>query len=82
MRSRAAARTGNGQQNAEIVRCLVEQVLGSGQFELLPSLIADSETLKSLIADGIVHLVPKGSRFLWESRVWRLSGGSATGETT
>ena len=48
----------------------------------LPSLIAESETLKSLIADGIVHLVPKGSRFLWESRVWRLSGGSATGETT
>jgi hypothetical protein len=48
----------------------------------LPSLIAESETLKSLIADGIVHLVPKGSRFLWESRVWRLSGGSATGEAT
>jgi precorrin-6B methylase 2 len=48
----------------------------------LPSLIAESETLKSLIADGIVHLVPKGSRFLWESRVWRLSGGAATSETT
>jgi methylase of polypeptide subunit release factors len=48
----------------------------------LPSLIAESETLKSLIADGIVHLVPKGSRFLWESRVWRLSGGAAISETT
>jgi hypothetical protein len=48
----------------------------------LPSLIAESETLKSLIADGIVHLVPKGSRFLWESRVWRLSGGAATSEST
>lgn len=47
----------------------------------LPSLIADSETLKNLIADGIVHLVPKGSRFLWESRVWRLSG-LTSGETT
>ncbi len=47
----------------------------------LPSLLADSETLKALISDGIVHLVPKGSRFLWESRVWRLSGltsGDAT----
>jgi precorrin-6B methylase 2 len=47
----------------------------------LPSLLAESETLKSLIADGIVHLVPKGSRFLWETRVWRLSGGPATSET-
>lgn len=40
----------------------------------LPSLLAESETLRSLISEGIVHLVPKGSRFLWESRVWRLSG--------
>jgi release factor glutamine methyltransferase len=48
----------------------------------LPSLIADSETLKNLIADGIVHLVPKGSRLLWESRVWRLSGGLTSGETS
>ena len=47
----------------------------------LPSLIADSETLKNLIADGIVHLVPKGSRLLWESRVWRLSGFTS-GETS
>jgi release factor glutamine methyltransferase len=48
----------------------------------LPSLLAESETLKTLIADGIVHLVPKGSRFLWETRVWRLSGEVATSETT
>jgi hypothetical protein len=48
----------------------------------LPSLLAESETLKSLIADGIVHLVPKGTRFLWETRVWRLSGGPATAETS
>ena len=40
----------------------------------LPSMLADSETLKGLISDGIVQLVPKGSRFLWETRVWRLSG--------
>ena len=44
-------------------------------------LLADSETLKNLIADGIVHLVPKGSRFLWETRVWRLSG-LTSGETS
>lgn len=48
----------------------------------LPSLLADSETLKSLISEGIVHLVPKGSRFLWETRVWRLSGSPASGEIT
>jgi len=40
----------------------------------LPSLLADNESLKTLISDGIVHLIPKGSRFLWETRVWRLSG--------
>lgn len=40
----------------------------------LPSLLADNETLKSLMSEGIVHLVPRGSRLLWESRVWRLSG--------
>jgi len=40
----------------------------------LPSVLAESETLRALMSDGIVHLVPKGSRFLWESRVWRLSG--------
>lgn len=47
----------------------------------LPSLLADSETLKGLISEGIVQLVPKGSRFLWESRVWRLSG-LAPGDAT
>jgi methylase of polypeptide subunit release factors len=40
----------------------------------LPSVLAESETLRTLMSDGIVHLVPKGSRLLWESRVWRLSG--------
>jgi release factor glutamine methyltransferase len=40
----------------------------------LPSVLAESETLRALMSDGIVHLVPKGSRLLWESRVWRLSG--------
>jgi len=47
----------------------------------LPSLLADSETLKGLMSDGIVQLVPKGSRFLWETRVWRLSG-LAPGDAT
>jgi methylase of polypeptide subunit release factors len=40
----------------------------------LPSVLAESETLRTLMSEGIVHLVPKGSRLLWESRVWRLSG--------
>ena len=47
----------------------------------LPSVLAESETLRSLMSDGIVHLVPKGSRLLWESRVWRLSG-FASGDAT
>lgn len=40
----------------------------------LPSPLAASKPVKSLIRDGIVRLVPRGSRFLWEARVWRLSG--------
>jgi len=66
----------------EAARSLYGKVAALAEKKIpLPSLIADSETLKNLIADGIVHLVPKGSRFLWESRVWRLSG-LTSGETS
>ena len=66
----------------EAARTLYEKVAARAEKMIpLPSLIADSETLKNLIADGIVHLVPKGSRLLWESRVWRLSG-LTSGETS
>ena len=59
----------------EAARSLYGKVAALAEKKIpLPSLIADSETLKNLIADGIVHLVPKGSRFLWEGKVWRLSG--------
>jgi release factor glutamine methyltransferase len=66
----------------EAARSLYGKVAALAEKKIpLPSLIADSETLKNLIADGIVHLVPKGSRFLWEGKVWRLSG-MTPGEST
>ena len=77
--------TGSLQDETAILdaaRTLYEKVAARAEKMIpLPSLIADSETLKNLIADGIVHLVPKGSRLLWESRVWRLSG-LTSGETS
>lgn len=67
----------------EAARSLYGKVAALAEKRIpLPSLLAENENLKTLIADGIVHLVPKGSRFLWETRVWRLSGGSTAGETT
>lgn len=41
----------------------------------VPSKLAESEAVKRLMGDGVVRLTPRGSRFLWESRVWRLSTG-------
>ena len=77
--------TGSLQDETAILdaaRALYDKVAAHAEKMIpLPSLIADSETLKNLIADGIVHLVPKGSRLLWESRVWRLSGFTS-GETS
>ena len=29
--------------------------------------------MKELIDQGIVKLTPRGSRFLWEARVWEIS---------
>ncbi len=77
--------TGSLQDETAILdaaRALYDKVAARAEKMIpLPSLIADSETLKNLIADGIVHLVPKGSRFLWEGKVWRLSG-LTSGETS
>jgi len=39
----------------------------------VPTKLAESDVVQSLMRDGVVRLVPKGSRFLWESRVWRLT---------
>ncbi len=40
----------------------------------LPSQLAESGTLKDLVDRGIVKITPRGSRFLWEARVWEVSG--------
>ena len=40
----------------------------------LPSQLAESGTLKDLVDRGIVKITPRGSRYLWEARVWEVSG--------
>jgi hypothetical protein len=37
----------------------------------LPGLIAKSQALAQLVADGLVNLRRKGSRLLWRITVWR-----------
>lgn len=39
----------------------------------VPTKLAESDVVQNLMRDGVVRLVPKGSRYLWESRVWRLT---------
>jgi len=39
----------------------------------LPSKIAESEVVQDLMESGIVTLIPRGSRLLWEIRIWELS---------
>ena len=39
----------------------------------LPGVMAESSKMKDLIDQGIVKLTPRGSRFLWEARVWEIS---------
>lgn len=43
----------------------------------LPAKLADSSAIAQLIKEGIVKLVPRGSRFLWEARVWEVKPGAA-----
>ncbi len=38
----------------------------------LPAKLAESSVVQRLVGDGIVRLTPRGSRFLWEARVWEL----------
>lgn len=39
----------------------------------VPSKLAESDVVQRLMREGVVRLIPRGSRFLWESRVWQLS---------
>ncbi len=38
----------------------------------LPAKLAESSVVQRLIAEGIVRLTPRGSRFMWEARVWEM----------
>ena len=40
----------------------------------LPAKLAESTAVTSLVEDGIVRLKARGSRFLWEAKVWELHG--------
>lgn len=39
----------------------------------LPNVIAESPKMRDLIDAGVVKLVPRGSRFVWEARVWEIT---------
>jgi predicted ester cyclase len=51
--------TGEERQNADVVRRLMEHVLGSGRFELLPRLVADDYEGHFALGD---HYGPEGAR--------------------
>ncbi len=40
----------------------------------VPGPLAESTGLRDLVDRGIVKLTPRGSRFLWEARVWECEG--------
>ena len=39
----------------------------------LPNPLAESDAVERLSAQGVVSITPRGSRYLWEARVWELS---------
>jgi release factor glutamine methyltransferase len=39
----------------------------------LPNVIAESKKMRDLIDAGVVKLIPRGSRFVWETRVWEIT---------
>ena len=39
----------------------------------LPSVLAESASLKDLVDRGVIKITPRGSRFLWTARVWEVS---------
>ncbi len=43
----------------------------------LPGKLAESPVLRSLVDDGVVDLTARGSRLLWEAKVWELEPGAA-----
>ena len=40
----------------------------------LPAGIASSQALRDLVDRGVIHVTTRGSRSLWEARVWEVSG--------
>ncbi len=43
----------------------------------LPGKLVESQEMRDLMDDGVVDLTPRGSRFLWEAKVWELKPGAA-----
>lgn len=43
----------------------------------LPAKLAENSVVQRLIAEGIVRLTPRGSRFVWEARVWEMEARPA-----
>jgi len=41
----------------------------------LPTMLAESSVVRQLVDRGVVHLKTRGSRFLWEVKVWELESG-------
>ena len=39
----------------------------------LPNPLAESEAVERLASDGVISITPRGSRYLWEARVWELT---------
>jgi hypothetical protein len=39
----------------------------------LPNPLAESEAVEKLASDGVISITPRGSRYLWEARVWELT---------
>lgn len=70
--------TGSLQDEAAILdraRALFERLRGLGERMIpLPPAVVVSETVRRLIAEGVVRLVPKGSRWLWTAKVWEVDG--------
>ena len=43
----------------------------------LPGTLAEDPVVQHLMDDGVVALTPRGSRMLWEAKVWELEPGTA-----
>ena len=45
----------------------------------LPSAIAEADSLKRLAQEGVIHLGTRGSRLIWDARVWRCDAAPGSG---